>query len=106
MIPEDKNKNTCETTFDFQSAYSPESGDIKIKVESTDYSNMAYILVSYRDVMIDFLKVPGIKEEDGKNTIPATRIYMSHVAAKRLADSINRTLENAYDSGQIEQYSK
>jgi len=108
MSPEDatKQNNSIGNTFDIQSAYNPESTDIKVKVESIDYSNMAYILVSYRDVMIDFLKMPGMKEEDGKSTIPVNRIYMSHAAAKALAESLLKTLENAHDAGQLEQYSK
>ncbi len=102
-------ENTIEKSpkqYDFQSIYNPEKIDLKIKVESHDYSNLAYINVSYRDIMIDFLKMPGTVTDDGKTVVPANRIYMSHSAAKSLAESILKTLDEAYDSGQLEQYSK
>ena len=95
-----------EPSGHLQSAYNPDSTEMKVHVDSTDYSNMAYILVSYRDVMVDFLQMPGQIEDDGKNHVHAHRIFMSHAAAKALAESILNTLENAHDSGQFEQYSK
>jgi uncharacterized protein DUF3467 len=74
---------------------------IKPEIDHVHYSNVAYVQVNQRDVQMDFLQMPGIPEEGGSR-IKTTRIYLSHFAAKKLAETIMTTLKNASDSGGLE----
>ncbi|MFP4052026.1 MAG: DUF3467 domain-containing protein, partial [Thermoplasmata archaeon] len=76
---EDKEKS--QVTIDLNEIYKFEPEDIEIDIENESYSNLAYIQVAHRDLQIDFLKMPGIQEED-KQKVKGTRIHMSHAAAQ------------------------
>jgi hypothetical protein len=75
--------------------------ELALEILETYYSNVAYMQVTPRDVLIDFLEAPGIKKE-GKTVIGGVRIFMSHVAAQKLAERLSKLLENTYKSGVIE----
>lgn len=92
-----------EVVIDIGKMYSYDPKDLEIDITVVGYSNLAYITIAHRDVFIDFLEMPGIKR-DGKVLINGTRVYMSHVAAKALADRLNETLEQVYLDGKIEEY--
>lgn len=77
--------------------------DMTPDISIVRYSNMAYIQVTGRDVYIDFLEMPGIKKE-GKVLLNGTRIYMSFVAAKSLAEALLEVLEQVHSGGRMEKY--
>ncbi|MDI6720106.1 MAG: DUF3467 domain-containing protein [Methanomicrobiales archaeon] len=89
--------------IDLKAMYAFDPADMVPDVTITRYSNTAYITCSTRDVFIDFLEMPGVKR-DGKVLVNATRIFMSHAAAKKLAEVTLRTLEAVHRGGQIETY--
>lgn len=106
MSNKKKNKISEETEgveVDIGKLYEFNAENLAIDITLTSYSNLAYINVSHRDVHIDFLETPGIKHDD-KVLINGTRIYMSHAAAKALADRLNDVLEEVHSKGKIEQY--
>ncbi len=72
-------------------AFKPE--DLTVELSSTFYSNVSYMQIAPRDVIIDFLEMPGIKK-DGKVIISGIRVYMSHTAALKLAESLGALLVN------------
>ena len=88
---------------DIGELYSFDAKDLVLDVTQVSYSNLAYITITPRDVFIDFLEMPGIKR-DGKALINGTRIFMSHVAAKALADRLTETLEQVHSTGKMEEY--
>ena len=63
----------------------------------------SFIQVMGRDVFVDFLELPGVKRE-GKMVANATRIYMTHVQAKKLADTLRNILESSYQAGRMEMF--
>jgi Protein of unknown function (DUF3467). len=81
--------------------YSFETSDLVLEISEEHYSNIAYMQVAPRDVYIDFLTMPGVKK-DGKMVIEGTRIYMSHVAAQRLVESLGQLLKNVHQTGVME----
>jgi len=89
--------------IDLQKMYSFESKDLVPDITIVRYSNFAYIQTTARDVYIDFLEMPGIKK-DGKVLANGTRIYMSHVAAQRLAEALSGVLEQVHSRGEMEIY--
>ncbi len=70
--------------------------DITLDISDTYYSNTAYMLVGPRDVVIDFVSMPGTIR-DGKRRIDGIRVYMSHVAAQSLAERLGKLIEGAYN---------
>jgi|AGTN01.2.fsa_nt_gi hypothetical protein len=68
--------------------------DMEIKYDKIAYSNDQYTQVTARDLYIDFLELPGYKE-DGTQTIHAVRIYMSRDTAKTMAEGVLRLLEES-----------
>jgi len=90
-------------TFDLEKMYSFDPNDAVPEISPIRYSNLAYIHVSQRDVYIDFLEMPGVKRE-GKVLVPGTRIYMSHVAAKKLAETLSGILEKVHADEGMEKY--
>jgi len=103
MTEEQETERKIEIPFKKLYAFSPE--DVEINIESSFYSNVAYINVNHRDVIIDFLETPGVKS-DGKHKIFGKRILMTHTAAKKLADVIINTLSQAEKSEDFEIYGK
>ncbi|MEA2045626.1 MAG: DUF3467 domain-containing protein [Euryarchaeota archaeon] len=103
---EEKSEESEESsiTIDFANLYKFKKEDLAIDISTTNYSNLAYMQVGHRDVYIDFLEMPGIKR-DGKMVINGVRIFMSHAAAKALADSLSHLLEDVHRRGKMETYS-
>ena len=77
--------------------------DIRLDISAIAYSNLANINASSRDVYIDFLEMPGIKK-DGIPVVTGTRIYLSHVAAQKLAKALSDVLEHVHSKGDMEKY--
>ena len=75
--------------------------ELALEISETYYSNVAYMQVAPRDVIIDFLEFPGMKK-DGKMVVHGVRVFLSHVAAQSLAERLGKLLENTYKAGQIE----
>jgi hypothetical protein len=100
----DENTKTSEEpeTLDVGDAYKPSSEEIVVDILSSCYSNVTYMQVAPRDVVLDFLAFPGIRREN-KNVVSGVRIYMSHAAARSLAEKLGKLLEDAYKDGKIEE---
>lgn len=92
-----------DIVVDIGKLYKYDKKDLVPDINVVGYSNLAYITISPRDVFIDFLEMPGVKR-DGKVLINGTRIFMSHVAAKALADRLNEILEQVHSDGKMEEY--
>ena len=88
-------------TIDIRDLYIFEPKDLQIDISETYYSNLAYIQVAPRDVVIDFLGLPGT-EKDDQMVISGARVFMSHVAAQRLVESLGALLENEYKAGRMD----
>lgn len=89
--------------IDLGEIYRFDPEDVVPDISAVHYSNLAFIQVTHRDMYIDFLQMPGIKKGD-KVFLNGTRIYMSHVAAKRLAEALQGILEQVYSRGDMEMY--
>ncbi len=81
--------------------FAPE--DFEMEITTIRYSNSSFIQVMGQDVFVDFLELPGVKK-GGKMVANATRIYMTHVQAKKLADTLGNILENSYQAGRLETF--
>ncbi len=81
--------------------YKYDLSKLKVKIDGEHYSNMAYMLVSGRDVYVDFLKMPGVII-DGVPVASGVRVYMPIAAAQRLADALITTIKQAEKAGGIE----
>ena len=90
-------------SLDIGKCYRFDPENFEINIQNTQYANSTFILVMGQDVFIDFLALPGTKKE-GKMTADATRIYLTHIQAKKMADALNTILENTYKAGQMETY--
>jgi hypothetical protein len=77
--------------------------EFEINVTDVHYSNQSFIQITGQDVFVDFLQMPGIKKE-GKMIANSTRIFMTHVQAKKLAQALTNLLEKSYEAGRIENY--
>ncbi|MGB2727827.1 MAG: DUF3467 domain-containing protein [Halobacteriota archaeon] len=83
--------------------YRHDPKDLRLDISAIAYSNLANINVSSRDVYIDFLEMPGIMK-DGIPVVTGTRIYLSHVAAQKLAKALSEVLEHVHSKGDMEKY--
>lgn len=83
--------------------YQFEPEDFEIDISSTHYANSTFMQVMGQDVFVDFLEIPGAKK-NGKMVANATRIYMTHVQAKKLVIALGNLLENSYKEGRMETY--
>lgn len=99
LAPEEK----ASITIDLKDLYRFGPEDISIEILEERYSNLAYMQVTHRDVYIDFLSMPGIKK-DGKMNVRGIRVFMSHVAAQRLTESLCKLLEEVHHRGDMEIY--
>ncbi len=81
--------------------FNPE--DFEIDVTSIHYANNSFIQIAGQDVFVDFIELPGVKKE-GKMVANSTRIYMTHVQAKKLADTLGNMLDKSYKAGRLETY--
>jgi RNA-binding protein YlmH len=89
--------------IDIGKCYQFKPEDFEIDVTAVRYSNSSFIQVMDQDVFVDFLEIPGVKKE-GKMIANATRIYMTHVQAKKLVETLGNTLESSYKAGRMETY--
>lgn len=87
--------------MDLGEIYKVDPSKITPDISITRYSNMAFIQCMPRDVCIDFLELPGIRKED-RVMVNGTRIYLSHVAALRLAEALTNVINKANDDKGIE----
>lgn len=101
----EENKEKSQVTIDLNEIYKFEPEDIEIDIKNESYSNLAYIQVAHRDLQIDFLKMPGTKEND-KQKVKGTRIHMSHAAAQKMAKKLLDILEKSYEEEPFEHYEK
>jgi len=90
-------------SLDIGNCYRFKPEDFEINVTSEKYANNSFVQVMNADVFIDFMALPGVKK-DGKMVADTTRIYMTHVQAKKMADALNIVLENTYNAGRMESY--
>ncbi len=90
-------------SIDIGKCYQFKPEDFEIDVTSVHYSNNSFIQVMGQDVFVDFIELPGVKKE-GKMVANSTRIYMTHIQAKKLADTLKNMLERSYKAGRIETY--
>lgn len=67
------------------------------KTGSTSLEDAVRDYCASRDSHIDFLSAPGIGREDGR--VAGTRVYLSDVAEKRLADMLREVLRKASREG-------
>ena len=88
------------TSLDIKDLYKFKREDLILDISSTHYSNITYIQIAAREVILDFLELPGIKK-DSKMVINGTRIYLSHVAAQSLVEKLGTLLEQAHREGNI-----
>ncbi len=96
-----KENKTKQITVDIGKLFRIDPNKIQPEINHVHYSNVAYIQVNPRDTIIDFLQMPGLPDDD-TSIVKTTRIYLSHIAAKRLAETILTTLDTALDSEGIE----
>ena len=94
-----------KVTVDLGKIYEFDAKDMETEVNTTRYSNLAYIQVTPRDVFIDFLEMPGVKK-DGRMVVSGVRIYMSHVAGQRLSEALGRTISEVIEKGRVEELRK
>ena len=106
ILPKEETVETTTSevvTIDLKDLYRYDPKDIRLDISAITYSNLANINVSSRDVSIDFLEMPGIKR-DGIPVVTGTRIYLSHVAAQKLAKALSDVLEHVHSKGDMEKY--
>ncbi len=90
-------------SLDIGKCYQFKPEDFEINIQNSQYANNSFIQVMGQDIFIDFMALPGVKR-NGKMVADATRVYMTPVQAKKLADALNAILENTYKAGRIETY--
>ncbi|HQN75467.1 MAG TPA: DUF3467 domain-containing protein [Methanomassiliicoccales archaeon] len=81
--------------------YNHDQDDVELNIYSESYSNISYIQTTPRDISIDFLILPDVPK-DGKRTINGIRVHLTHVAAQRLAMTLNDLIAKNLESGTIE----
>lgn len=100
-VEENDAEETAEkASIDIGDLYRFKREDLILDISSTHYSNLTYIQVASRETVLDFLELPGVKK-DGKMVINGVRIYLSHVAAQTLVETLSKLLETAYENGKI-----
>ena len=106
ILPKEETVETTTSevvTINLKDLYRYDPKDIRLDISAIAYSNLANINASSRDVCIDFLEMPGIKK-DGIPVVTGTRIYLSHVAAQKLAKALSDVLEHVHSKGDMEKY--
>ena len=91
-------KDKQAVTIDLADLYKFNPEDLVADIKTSAYSNLAYVQVTHRDVVIDFFEMPGTKK-DGKMVLPGTRVFMSFAAAQRLSEALAGILEKAHRDG-------
>lgn len=91
------------STVKIEDMYNYNPKKMKARITAVQYTNQAWIQVNPRDVIIDFLQMPGYPE--GENTtVPALRIYLSHAHAQNFAHLLIKTLKDVHSKGLLEKY--
>lgn len=102
--PEVTPKDKGSTVVDLSNLYRFNPQDLSINISDEIYSNLSYMQVTHRDVYIDFLAMPGTKRDDIQ-VVNGVRVYMSHVAAQKLAETLGQLLSDVHQKGAMETYS-
>lgn len=84
-----------------QAMYGTNPSIPQVEVRQSVYSNIASVTVSARDIFIDFIEMPA-RPTAGRIVAPATRIYMTHHAARALAQVLANLIEDAGGKGRLE----
>lgn len=87
--------------IDVGNAYKSSPEKFVVDISSTHYSNVTYIQVAPRDVILDFLAFPGVRKGE-EDIVSGVRIFLPHTAALRLSETLKKLLENCYNDGKIE----
>ncbi len=103
MTNENKEIEIREFGIDLSEFFKFDPKDVVPDISIVRYSNFAAINVTNRDVHIDFLEMPGIKK-DGRVLLNGTRIYMSYSAAQKLAEVLQKALEEVHSTGKMEMF--
>ena len=93
-----------ELTINIGELYKFDAKDLQLNITEVRYSNLAWIQLSPRDVMIDFLEMPGVKKDE-KMAVNGIRIYMPHTVAEKLSKVLGNVLKQVQNKGEIEQLS-
>jgi len=99
-----ENEENEQVTVDIRDLYKFDPSKLALEISEEIYSNLAYLQATDRDMYIDFLAMPGIKKEGGNMVVNGVRIFMSHMAAQRLAEALVMVLEKRYQKGGMESY--
>ena len=82
--------------------YKIDEDKLSVNICDVRYSNVSFVQVTPRDVAMDLLQMPGIKDENGIQRINGTRVYMTHSSAQALVDVLSKLLQEAQASGELE----
>ncbi len=102
----EENIQSSENTtaeINFSEWLKPDVENVVPDISVVKYSNYALIQVMERDMLIDFLELPGIKK-DGKWVINTTRVYLTHSHGQKLAKSILKLLATSNENHNFEKY--
>jgi hypothetical protein len=106
MIDE-KEKGEIKTgglLIDVGKMYKFDPENLSVDIVSRNYSNHVFIQGTDNDMYIDFLEFPGVMKEGQKGVVPGIRVYMSHIAAQRMALAVLGLLNKMHDEGKITQF--
>lgn len=103
VIADAKDGKGQVVSVDIGKCYQFKPEDFEVDVTAIHYSNNSYISVMGQDVFVDFMQIPGVKK-DGKMVASATRIYMTHVQAAKLARTLQSVLQSTHEAGRMETY--
>lgn len=103
IIPDAGREKDQTMSVDIGRCYKFSPDDFEIEVTSEHYANNSFIQVMNQDVFIDFMRVPGVKK-DGKMIASATRIFMTHVQAAKLARTLQSVLQSTHEAGRMETF--
>jgi hypothetical protein len=78
--------------------------DLYLDLSTKHYANHTFIQVTERDLYLDFLEMPGVKQPDGRMAVSGARIYMTHASALSLAETLFSVLEKVEKEGHMESY--
>jgi hypothetical protein len=77
------------------------SKKLRLEVKQVTYANLAYVQVSPRDVFIDFIQAPGLPRGEDV-LVEIVRVFLTPPAAKSLAETLGRVVEQVRKSGKFE----
>ena len=77
--------------------------NVKLEQDFVSYSNHALVQASPRDIWVDFMTLPG-ERVDGRDVVRGVRVFMTHIAARRLAESILGVLDQTAKRPDLERF--